>query len=36
MTHTGQVVVVVLVVAATVGRLVYSARMASQKKKQAR
>jgi hypothetical protein len=36
MTHTEQVVVVVLVVAATVGRLVYSGRMASLKKKHPR
>lgn len=36
MTHTEQVVVVVLVVAATVGRLVYGSRMASLKKKQTR
>jgi hypothetical protein len=36
MTHTEQVVVVVLVIAATVGRMVYSARMASLKKKQPR
>ena len=36
MTHTEEVVVVVLVVAATVGRLVYSARMVSLKKKQVR
>jgi hypothetical protein len=33
MTHTEQVVVVVLVIAATVGRLVYMARMASLKKR---
>jgi hypothetical protein len=32
MTHTEQVVVVVLVVAATVGRLVYSARMAKKRR----
>jgi hypothetical protein len=36
MTHTEEVVVVVLVIAATVGRLVYMARMASLKKKQPR
>ena len=36
MTHTEQVVVVVLVVAATVGRLVYSARVAGLQKKQPR
>lgn len=36
MTHTEEVIVVVLVVAATVGRLVYSARMASLRKKQPR
>lgn len=33
MTHTEQVVVVVLVIAATVGRLVYSSRMAGVKKR---
>jgi len=36
MTHTEQIVVVVLVVAATVGRLVYSARMAGPRKKRVR
>jgi len=36
MTHTEQVVVVVLVVAATVGRLVYSARVAGLKKRRVR
>jgi hypothetical protein len=36
MTHTEQVVVVVLVVAATVGRMVYSARVAGLKKKPSR
>lgn len=36
MTHTEEVVVAVLVVAATVGRLVYSSRMAALKKKRAR
>ena len=36
MTHAEEVVVVVLVVAATVGRLVYSSRMAGLKKKRAR
>ena len=35
MTHTEEVVVVVLVVAATVGRLVYMARMTRRKKGQA-
>jgi hypothetical protein len=36
MTHAEQVVVIVLVVAATVGRLVYSSRMAGLKKKHIR
>jgi hypothetical protein len=36
MTHAEEVVVVVLVVAATVGRLVYSSRMAALNKKRAR
>jgi hypothetical protein len=36
MTHTEEVVVVVLVVAATVGRLVYSARVAGLKKRRVR
>jgi hypothetical protein len=36
MTHTEEVVVVVLVVAATVGRLVYMARLASVKKRHVR
>jgi len=36
MTHTEEVVVVVLVVAATAGRLVYSARVAGLNKKRAR
>jgi hypothetical protein len=35
MTHAEEVVVVVLVVAATVGRLVYSARVAGLKRKRA-
>ena len=36
MTHTEQIVVVVLVVAATVGRLVYGVRQAGLKKKRVR
>ena len=36
MTHTEQVVVVVLVVAATAGRLVYGARQAGLKKRRMR
>ena len=36
MTHTEQVAVVVLVVAATVGRLVYSGRMTGLRKKHPR
>jgi hypothetical protein len=36
MTHTEEVVVIVLVVAATVGRLVYMTRMAGLKKRQER